>query len=105
MLSELWKVLYLQASAVRPWCRRRQGSGTGSGSATFAARGFAMDDSEMEVGAACVAAPILGSDGHPLGAISISGLAARIPPAGRPDFGRLIKRWCGGISEQLRIRE
>ena len=63
--------------------------------------GFATDDSEVEVGAACVAAPILGRDGHPLGAISISGLAERIPSARRPEFGLLIKRWCDGISEQL----
>jgi len=63
--------------------------------------GFAADDSEVEVGAACVAARILGREGHPLGAISVSGLAERIPGARRPEFGLLIKRWCDGISEQL----
>ena len=63
--------------------------------------GFATDDGEVEVGAACVAAPIVGSDGHPLGAISISGTAQRMPSARRSEFGLLIKRWCDGISGEL----
>jgi DNA-binding IclR family transcriptional regulator len=63
--------------------------------------GFAIDDSEVEVGAACVAAPIFGSDGHPLGAISVSGLAERMPAAARPELGRRIRHWCDGISGQL----
>ena len=64
-------------------------------------QGFATDDSETEVGAACVAASIIGRDGHPLGAISVSGLAERIPAARRAEFGLLIKRWCDGLSQQL----
>jgi IclR family acetate operon transcriptional repressor len=63
--------------------------------------GFASDEGEVEVGAACVAAPILGSEGHPLGAISISGIAQRIPSARRSEFGLLIKRCCNELSEQL----
>jgi IclR family acetate operon transcriptional repressor len=64
-------------------------------------QGFATDDGETEVGAACVAASIIGRDGHPLGAISVSGLAERIPAARRAEFGLLIKRWCDGLSQQL----
>jgi IclR family acetate operon transcriptional repressor len=63
--------------------------------------GFAIDDGEMEVGAACVAAPILGRDGHPVGAISVSGLAERMPAATRPELGRMIRHWCDSISGQL----
>jgi len=48
-----------------------------------------------------VAAANIGRDGHPLGAISVSGLAERIPAARRAEFGLLIKRWCDGLSQQL----
>lgn len=65
------------------------------------ARGYAIDDQEVEVGAACVAAPILGSDGLPVGAISVSGLAARLPDAARPALGLQVRRWCDRISAAL----
>lgn len=64
-------------------------------------RGYAVDDEEAEVGAACLAAAILGSDGLPVGAISISGLAARMPETNRPILGREIRRWCDRISAEL----
>jgi DNA-binding IclR family transcriptional regulator len=63
--------------------------------------GFATDNGEIEVGAACVAAPIFGSDGRPLGAISVSGLAERMPNSGVPELGRMIRGWCDDISQQL----
>jgi len=64
-------------------------------------QGFAEDVGEVEVGAACVAAPIFGGDGHPLGAISVSGLADRMPAPARPELGLLIRRWCDEISAKL----
>ena len=67
-------------------------------------RGYAVDNQEEEIGAACLAAPILGSDGRPLGAISVSGLAARLPERDRPELGALVARWCGDISAQLGFR-
>jgi DNA-binding IclR family transcriptional regulator len=69
--------------------------------ALTSARGYAVDDEEAEVGAACLAAPILGSDGLPVGAISVSGLAARMPEANRPILGDEIRRCCDEISAQL----
>lgn len=62
------------------------------------ARGYAVDDEESEVGAACLSAPILGSDGHPVGAISVSGLAARIPPRARPALGETVRGKCEEIT-------
>ncbi len=65
------------------------------------ARGYAIDDEEAEVGAACIAAPIFGSGGFPVGAISVSGLAARIPEQSRLALGTEIRRACDQISAGL----
>ena len=64
-------------------------------------RGYAIDDEEMSIGAYCVAAPIIGSSGDPIGAISVSGLAARIPVRARAALGESVKRYCEQISLQL----
>lgn len=65
------------------------------------ARGYAIDDEEMSVGAYCVAAPIIGTGGEPIGAISVSGLAARMPPSTRAALGESVKRRCERISSLL----
>jgi len=66
-----------------------------------ASRGYAEDDEETEPHVACIASAILGRDGYPVGAISVSGLGARMPKTNRPQLGRAVKRWCDGISVQL----
>jgi len=45
------------------------------------ARGYAFDDEEHEPGIICVACPILTDNGHPLGAISVTGSTARMSMA------------------------
>lgn len=64
-------------------------------------RGWAVDDEESEVGAVCVAAPILGEDGYPLGAISVSGSASRLPAEARNAVGRAAQTWTEQISAQV----
>lgn len=66
-----------------------------------AARGYAVDDEETEIGAACVGAPILDGDGFPVGAISVSGLAVRIPKESWPVLGREVRDWCDRVSADL----
>jgi DNA-binding IclR family transcriptional regulator len=64
-------------------------------------RGFAIDDEERIEGLRCVAAPIFGSDGRVLGALS---LAAPTPRVSRERFRKLcddVKATADGISRQL----
>jgi DNA-binding IclR family transcriptional regulator len=66
------------------------------------AQGYAIDDQEAENSAACAAAAILGLDGRPIGGISVSAAAARMPRgAARRELGQAIASWCARISEKL----
>lgn len=58
--------------------------------AVIAARGYALDIEENEVGAHCVAAPIFDGLGDVAGAISISGLASRLPMTTLVELARAI---------------
>ncbi|MEO7556388.1 MAG: IclR family transcriptional regulator [Acidimicrobiales bacterium] len=64
-------------------------------------RGFAIDDEESEIGAACVAAAVVGADGRPLGAVSVSGLAARMPARTWPELGKMVRARCDAIAAAL----
>lgn len=52
-----------------------------SGIDDAAAKGYALDDQENEIGMRCVASPIVNADGRPIAAISVSGPASRMTPA------------------------
>jgi len=69
--------------------------------ALAAERGFAIDHEEIAVGAVCIAAPILASDGRATAALSVSGLAARMPDALCTEIGLLIQEFCVSISDEL----
>ena len=56
----------------------------------FSELGYAVDDQEVVMGALCLAAPIVSSDGKLLGGISISGPAARLPKSLHDRYGRAL---------------
>jgi DNA-binding IclR family transcriptional regulator len=64
-------------------------------------RGYAVDDEECDTGASCVAGIIVGHDGFPVGGISVSGLAARMPETTQLDLGETVRSWCEQISKQV----
>jgi IclR family acetate operon transcriptional repressor len=66
-----------------------------------ARRGYAIDDQETELGACCLATPILAPDEQPVGGLSISGITARIQQADIPDLGRQLADRTRAISEHL----
>lgn len=53
--------------------------------------GFATEREENEIGACCVAAPLLNGQGELLGAVSIAGPAARMMPSVLARLGRLLR--------------
>jgi DNA-binding IclR family transcriptional regulator len=66
--------------------------------------GYAQDDEEAELGVRCVAAPILGPGGYPVGAISISAPAARFQLTDLEPVASAIAVACRTISEQIGYR-
>ena len=68
-----------------------------------AEQGYAVDDQETGVGSVCVAAPIIGSDGYPFAAISVSAIAARLPRKEFPALGRSVRTWADRISADLTV--
>lgn len=55
-------------------------------------QGYAVDDEEFTPGMRCVAAVVWSPLRDPVGAISISALAARLPPDDMPRIGRVVWR-------------
>jgi DNA-binding IclR family transcriptional regulator len=63
-------------------------------------RGYSTDDRENEPFGACVGASIVGADGRPVGAISISGPYFRIHDR-FPYFGERVRAVAGAIAREL----
>jgi IclR family acetate operon transcriptional repressor len=53
--------------------------------------GYAVDDQEFLMGLRCVAAVVYNDQAEALAAISVSGLASRVPPERVPELGRLVR--------------
>jgi IclR family transcriptional regulator, acetate operon repressor len=53
--------------------------------------GYALDDEEFVTGLRCVASAVYNDQGEALAAISVSGLAARVPQERVPELGRLVR--------------
>jgi IclR family acetate operon transcriptional repressor len=53
--------------------------------------GYAVDDQEFLTGLRCVAAVVYNDQAEALAAISVSGLASRVPPERVPELGRLVR--------------
>lgn len=60
--------------------------------ALIRARGYAYDNEEFTPGMRCVAAVVWDPYGEPVGAISISALASRLPQAGMAAMGETVRR-------------
>lgn len=63
--------------------------------------GIALDHQEIEVGLCCVAAPIFGTGGQVVGAVSIAGPVQRFGPERLPQLSQLVRRTAKAISRDL----
>lgn len=69
------------------------------------ARGYAIDDEEYEEGLRCVAAAVRDRDGRPSYAVSISGVAARMPPQTTEQMGAAVVEAATVVSRALGYQE
>jgi DNA-binding IclR family transcriptional regulator len=67
----------------------------------ISARGFAVDNEEMEAGVRCVAALVFDHRQQVAAAVSISGAAMRITPDRTENFGEIVKQCALDISREL----
>ncbi len=63
--------------------------------------GFAVDNEEFQIGVRCIAAPILGHFGEPVGAISISGAAHRLNDDRTRLLGPMVREVANTVSSLL----
>lgn len=64
-------------------------------------RGYAIDNEEVELGARCVAAPILDSSGSVVAGISVSGPVTRMSRARTAAMAQVVKQAAMEISQRL----
>ncbi|WP_157249575.1 IclR family transcriptional regulator [Nonomuraea typhae] len=60
--------------------------------------GYALDEEESEIGGICLAAAVLGRAGRPIGAISVSAVAARLPRTQWRQVGEAVHEACARLS-------
>ena len=65
------------------------------------ADGYAVDDEEFLTGLRCVAAAVYNDQGEAMAAISVSGLATRVPERRVSDLGRLVRDVAGELTLAL----
>lgn len=63
--------------------------------------GYAVDDEEFVIGMRCVAAVVHAPDGEAIAAISVSGLAARVPPEATGEIAAHVREAAAGLSAKL----
>jgi DNA-binding IclR family transcriptional regulator len=69
--------------------------------ALISAKGYSVDNEEMETGVRCVAAPVFDHNRQPVAAVSISGAAIRITPDRIGFFEAKVRRCAMAISSEL----
>jgi DNA-binding IclR family transcriptional regulator len=69
------------------------------------ARGYAIDDEEIESGVRCIGAPIFDEECRPIAAASVSGPSWRINGQAVPEIAKHLLRCCREISASLACRQ
>lgn len=69
--------------------------------ARIRARGYVVSLGESEIGVSSIAAPILGQDGRPVGAVSVAGPNARLPRGRITSVAQLVRRAATEISHNM----
>jgi DNA-binding IclR family transcriptional regulator len=65
------------------------------------ARGYSLDNEEVVMGVYCVGIPILDRNGHPVGAVSISGPSPKRPGPELDALVAMLAPACGHVSRKL----
>lgn len=65
------------------------------------ARGYAVDNEEVDLGARCVAAPIFNSQRRPFAAVSVSGPVSHMRHAKIKEMAQAVREACRKISERM----
>lgn len=94
---------YLAAASLRPWTPKtaRSAEALRAELRESAARGFAIDDEERELGVCCVAAPVFDRLGRCVAALSISGPSTRMSAARAAELGPLVRAEAAACSAAL----
>lgn len=65
------------------------------------ARGFAVNDEEIQPGAVALASVVLEAGGRPLGALVLTGPAERMPPERRDEMGAMLRDGARQLSQEI----